>query len=758
MRFLFFLFLSIFCLHGQEAHLPLIPSAQSQELEKGHFQIGYQTAILASRELQPHAEILASALAECTSLRHRVLSRSRLPLKAFNIQIDPKAEKKGYHLSVTPDQVHLKAHDEPHLAYGLQTLIRLLPPKGKPHNWIIPCVKIHEFDQTITQRALLINIGSHLFPVETMKLVIDRLAALKMNTIIIGFNSANGWRLESKVYPGLTEIGSLRPASKEGEKNYSGYYTQEMVKELLKHAQQRKVRLIPCFDFHEGVEPILRSIPELKSLDSQTGETFLNQFFVEISKLFPEKVIYFVGKEEMALPALENAIEKVKITPLDLSAWYTFDFSVWQHPPGLVQGKKATPGLLTVSDVYHTQIPKDVPGVLATLDTAQVPDPKALTYTLFPRLAAMAEITWAKNLKYEDFKSRWKRGLFYYKLRQIETSPIYDAPVKEGLHGTIITSTIEHHEDHWPELAFDGRSETWFESGKNILPESYIQFQFPVPITGEITIKTGGILHDDHELEDAVLESSSDGKSWQELAEFFEGELVSPSVPAQTRYLRIRITAAQDHPFAIHEINLSEAMLVPNFKETRNIAMDKVNTIPISFVCDFSEYPELRGKIGFFRNLYFKHYRTICDQLYLSLLPKTPITAEIKLGARNEEMTLDARALATMTEEEANSFFLGLLVKHIARYHKDTPHWFSSGIVSMLQYKLLDKPLAPTHQPLAGDFNSGAFLHWFQEKYSARLLGYLSKAARDGQYRESIWPAITEKSLKALISSYQSIE
>jgi hexosaminidase len=180
--------------------------------------------------------------------------------------------KEAYHLSVTPKGVLLEASTPNGLFYGVQTLIQLMPPsKQQLTEVVLPAVDIKDAPR-FPWRGQMLDVSRHFFPKEFVLKFIDYMAMHKFNTFVWHLNDDQGWRIEIKKYPKLTEIGSVRkesvvergpyPKRFDGTP-YGGFYTQEDVKEIVAYATERYIAVVPEIETFSHSSAILASYPEL---------------------------------------------------------------------------------------------------------------------------------------------------------------------------------------------------------------------------------------------------------------------------------------------------------------------------------------------------------------------------------------------------------------------------------------------------------------------------------------------------------------
>ena len=209
----------------------------------------------------------------------------------------------GYCLSVTKDKVEVKSGTPRGLFYGMQTLLQLLPAEVESKskvtaiNWDIPCVEISD-EPRFKWRGMHLDVGRHFLSVDFIKKQLDVMAMYKLNTFHWHLTEDQGWRIEIKKYPKLTEIGSVR--MDEG-KAYGGYYTQEEIKEVVTYAAERFIDVVPEIELPGHSLAALTGYPHL----SCKGGPF------EVRNVWGvEADIYCAGNEE-TFAFLEDVIDEV---------------------------------------------------------------------------------------------------------------------------------------------------------------------------------------------------------------------------------------------------------------------------------------------------------------------------------------------------------------------------------------------------------------------------------------------------------------
>jgi hexosaminidase len=245
---------------------------------------------------------------------------------------DESLNTEGYRLTVTNDQMTIIANTAQGSFYALQSLFQLMPneiftpnPLKRKMNWHIPAVDIEDKPR-FGYRGLHLDVSRHFQPVSFIKRYIDILSMNKMNTFHWHLTDDQGWRIEVKKYPKLTEIGSKRKETLVGHYSsmppkydglpHGGFYTQAQIKEVVAYAQERFITIIPEIEMPGHALAALTAYPELscdplKKYDVKTNWgvsddvfcptektfTFLEDVLTEVMELFPSKLIHIGGDE-----------------------------------------------------------------------------------------------------------------------------------------------------------------------------------------------------------------------------------------------------------------------------------------------------------------------------------------------------------------------------------------------------------------------------------------------------------------------------
>lgn len=256
-------------------NLNVIPQPQEvvQNFQENPFVIHSGTKIVypaGNEKLERTAEFLASYIKEATGLTVQCTTENK-ESDAIILSVDTAIkQKEGYRLEVTSNNIRLAGGSEAGVFYGIQTLHKSMPvTKDRESASAIPAGIVNDYPR-FDYRGFMVDVGRHYFPVSYLKQIIDMLALHNINYFHWHLTEDQGWRIEIKKYPKLTEIGSTRPRTlmdwstrEYDETPHSGFYTQEEAKEIVKYAADRFITVIPEVDLPGHMMAALASYPEL---------------------------------------------------------------------------------------------------------------------------------------------------------------------------------------------------------------------------------------------------------------------------------------------------------------------------------------------------------------------------------------------------------------------------------------------------------------------------------------------------------------
>lgn len=310
--------------------LNIVPKPQFVEVHQGAYEIpqGINYALVGD---YTHGDFMESFLRSLFPGVQMESSKGNDIKLVIDTEQDIPAE--GYRLEVNSRQIHITAADEPGIFYGLQSLRQMLPPSNEQATASVVGATVQAGvivdSPRFGWRGMHLDVSRHFFPVEFVKQYIDMIAFHKMNTFHWHLTDDNGWRLEIKQYPELTEICAWRVDREHepwrewspiqpGEKaTYGGFYTQEEVREVIAYAAERQIEVVPEIEMPGHSSELFAAFPEL----SCEGEffhvrpgsywpnekilcggndsvfIFLQNVIDEVAELFPSKYIHIGGDE-----------------------------------------------------------------------------------------------------------------------------------------------------------------------------------------------------------------------------------------------------------------------------------------------------------------------------------------------------------------------------------------------------------------------------------------------------------------------------
>lgn len=325
----------------------LIPQPVSLKEGTGSFQLTTGMTIIhsGSNDLERIGSQLAGQLRTVTGMDIDLKNGTSATNNSILLSIkdDKSIPAEGYRLSVTPENITLSATSPAGIFYGVQTLYQLLPKeimseKKQIAEWTIPALTIEDHPR-FGWRGLMLDVARHFFTVDQVKDFIDNMARYKFNLLHLHLSDDQGWRIEIKSFPKLTEVGAWRvektgtfgtfsPPAKDEPRNYGGFYTQDDIRELVKYAADRFINILPEIDVPGHSLAAVASYPELSCTPGEyrvnSGERFMiwppgghfygtldntlcpanekvydfiDKVFTEIAQLFPFGYIHMGGDE-----------------------------------------------------------------------------------------------------------------------------------------------------------------------------------------------------------------------------------------------------------------------------------------------------------------------------------------------------------------------------------------------------------------------------------------------------------------------------
>jgi hexosaminidase len=341
---------SILLINAQETEpLHIIPTPSSVIKGNGHFILKPEmTMSIDGANIQHVMEQFKDRLLKATSTKlTSATSNADFEINLLKKE-DPLLGNEGYRLQVTSNKVVIEANQPAGIFYGIQSFFQLLPKEAEANNallikrngsWNVPIVNIVDKPR-FGWRGLMFDVSRHFFTKQEVKQFIDEMVRYKFNLLHLHLTDDQGWRIQIKSLPQLTDVGAWRP-KREGKwantpdpspdepKNYGGFYTHEDIKELVQYAKDRFVNILPEIDIPGHSMAMLAAFPDLSATPGtkywvNAGEKFmewpagahfyalkdnnlspanekvyqvLDKVFTEVAQLFPFEYIHMGGDE-----------------------------------------------------------------------------------------------------------------------------------------------------------------------------------------------------------------------------------------------------------------------------------------------------------------------------------------------------------------------------------------------------------------------------------------------------------------------------
>ncbi|MGZ8544261.1 MAG: beta-N-acetylhexosaminidase, partial [Flavisolibacter sp.] len=330
--------------------IAIIPEPVSIKISKGSFPLPKSIIIESppTGELKSTIAFLTERLSVPTGAKVTIVSKAAVPTirLLLNKTANDSLQDEGYALSVTAKGIVIRANEPAGLFYGAQSLIQLFPKEIEALSpvsftkWTIPLVEILDYPR-FGWRGLMFDVARHFFTKEDVKKFIDDMVRYKYNILHLHLTDDEGWRLQIKSLPRLTEVGAWN-VKKEGyfgtfskplpdePRNYGGFYTHEDIREIVQYATERFVNILPEIDVPGHSLAAIASYPELSCTEGadkyivRSGEPimdwsrgappialvdntlcpanekvyeFMDKVITEVAQLFPFEYIHVGGDE-----------------------------------------------------------------------------------------------------------------------------------------------------------------------------------------------------------------------------------------------------------------------------------------------------------------------------------------------------------------------------------------------------------------------------------------------------------------------------
>lgn len=338
--------------NAQVREISVLPQPATVTTADGSFILRPDTLIVSDKANQKTGNLLAQWLRNATGYSLKVKPREDAD-NTISLKLDPALTRlgdEGYLLDVTPQRVIIRAPGEAGGFYGVQTLRQLFPPAifsssaQKGVEWTVPSVHIED-QPRFRWRGAMLDVCRHFMPKEFVLSFVDLLALHKLNTFHWHLTDDQGWRIEIKKYPRLTEVGAWRKQTRLGhernprgfdKKPHGGFYTQRDIRDVVEYARQRHITVVPEIEMPGHAQAAIAAYPWLgvtaEPLEvwsrwginanifnpSEKTITFMQDVLAEVIELFPGTFIHVGGDEAIkdqwkASPQVQERLKELNL-------------------------------------------------------------------------------------------------------------------------------------------------------------------------------------------------------------------------------------------------------------------------------------------------------------------------------------------------------------------------------------------------------------------------------------------------------------
>ncbi|EGR1422165.1 family 20 glycosylhydrolase [Vibrio vulnificus] len=298
----------------------LLPKANALHVDAGHFSLTPSSAITCQSALADSA--VTWLMDEMARLHQFKLATSEAGEIVY--RSNPTLDEGAYQLKISQEQVRVEAGSSSGFVHATASLLQLLDYNSLTQEAQLACCSISDSPR-FRYRGMMLDCSRHFHSVEQVKRLINLLAHYKFNTFHWHLTDDEGWRVEIKAFPALTEIGAWRGVDEAIEpqythisQRYGGFYSQEEIKEVVAYAAQRSIMVIPEIDVPGHCRAAIKSLPEMlveveddtvyRSIQNysdnvlnpglSTTYQFLDGVLEEIAQLFPAPYVH-IGADEV---------------------------------------------------------------------------------------------------------------------------------------------------------------------------------------------------------------------------------------------------------------------------------------------------------------------------------------------------------------------------------------------------------------------------------------------------------------------------
>lgn len=364
------LFIQILTINSQ--NINIIPKPQEFTFGKNTVVIDENTLIISQKESNSSAEILQKYLKEDFNLNLKSTDFQSLKKNAIHFKVDENLADEGYELSIYDEGITICAKNDKGWFYAVQSLMQYCSSNSyySKYEKLIKLKEVTIKDAPrFKWRAFMLDEARHFKGMQQVKMLLDEMAFLKMNVFHWHLVDDQGWRIEIKKYPKLTEIGSKRKSTQIGPllwespiqsgEPHEGFYTQDEIKEIIKYASERHITIVPEIEMPGHSTAAIASyswlgtskkkieVPikfgvgtDVYDVTDPKVYQFLTDVLDEVMALFPSKVIH-IGGDEVKYNHWKSSISVQKYmkehnlkTPADLQVYFTNSISKYLQSKG----------------------------------------------------------------------------------------------------------------------------------------------------------------------------------------------------------------------------------------------------------------------------------------------------------------------------------------------------------------------------------------------------------------------------------------
>lgn len=307
-----------------QASYDIIPQPKEVQLnDEKHFTLQGKTTVYYEAGLQHEAQLFSEYVNDIMGYALNVQEYQGQPdgivLKLVPENFD---QTEAYEINIKPKQIAIQGADEAGVFYGIQTLRKSLPIGEETGGAALPCGTIRDWPN-FAYRGMHLDPCRHFIDLDSVRIYLDMMALHNMNQFHFHLSEDQGWRMEIKKYPELTEIGAYRSGTVIGHNGnlydtvrHGGFYSQDELRDLIRYAAERHINIIPEIDLPGHMQAALACYPELGCTGgsyevwqrwgisdevlcagNEAAMQFVEDVLNEVMDIFPSPYIHIGGDE-----------------------------------------------------------------------------------------------------------------------------------------------------------------------------------------------------------------------------------------------------------------------------------------------------------------------------------------------------------------------------------------------------------------------------------------------------------------------------